>query len=168
MIKLSCLLGCLFLLLNCVAENKWSEIRGRVTGGAMKEVSLYAVADGSLKLCGTVQVGIDSCFGFLLQPEYEGFYTIGSGQLNYPVYLKAGDKVNVVLRRDALQFTGKNTAENMKLAEWETLSATVRKKASFTLGLSSIYTDFFPELELLAKETPKFQAGAFITSSNNR
>ena len=93
----------LFILILCLSlpghAQEYSAIKGFVKGAKLKEVTLYKTVDGSIQACATSRIGADGSFGFLLKPE-TGFYSIGGERLNFPVYLKGGEQVNIDLFRN--------------------------------------------------------------------
>ena len=102
----------LFILILCLSlpghAQEYSAIKGFVKGAKLKEVTLYKTVDGSIQACATSRIGADGSFGFLLKPE-TGFYSIGGERLNFPVYLKGGEQVNIDLLETRAQLTGKNS-----------------------------------------------------------
>src|SRR5215831_2060057 len=79
-----------------------SEIRGIMKPSPKKDINLYCVEDGELKLMATTVLAEDGSFGFLFSPASEGFYAIGHednkmASAQFPVYLKKGDNAEVVI-----------------------------------------------------------------------
>lgn len=111
----------LFILILCLSlpghAQEYSAIKGFVKGAKLKEVTLYKTVDGSIQACATSRIGADGSFGFLLKPE-TGFYSIGGERLNFPVYLKGGEQVNIDLLETRAQLNGKNSKENKTLYSW--------------------------------------------------
>lgn len=144
----------LYLFLFCFSfagqAQKYSAVKGFVKNEKLKEVTLYKTVDGSPQACATAQVGADGSFGFLLKPE-PGFYSIGRDRLNFPVYLKGGEEVNIDLLETRAQLNGRNTKENKMLYRWADYAAEVRLKAVFFELAHSNYEDFFPVFEAYVK-----------------
>ena len=140
----------LFILLLCLAlpgcAQEYSTIKGFVKGAGLKEVTLYKTVDGSPQVYATSRVGADGSYGFLLNPE-PGFYSIGEERLNFPVYLKGGEEVNIALLETRAGLNGKNTKENKALYLWADYAADIRLKSVFFERTLSNYEDFFPEFE---------------------
>src|SRR6188768_2631963 len=91
-----------------------SEIRGIMKSETRKEINLFGVEDGELKLIATTQLGEDGSFGFLFTPPEEGFYALGyndtrQSAAQYPLYLKKGDKAEVTIEGKRIVYTGKQT-----------------------------------------------------------
>ena len=124
----------LFILLLCLAlpgcAQEYSTIKGFVKGAGLKEVTLYKTVDGSPQVYATSRVGADGSYGFLLNPE-PGFYSIGEERLNFPVYLKGGEEVNIDLLETRAGLNGKNTKENKALYLWADYAADIRLKSVF-------------------------------------
>src|SRR4051794_4772827 len=100
-----------------------SEIRGITKSETRKEINLFGVEDGELTLIATTLLGEDGSFGFLFTPAAEGFYAVGYNDLRpssaqYPVYLKKGDKTELMIDGKHMEYTGKQTPENTVLASW--------------------------------------------------
>ena len=144
----------LFILILCLSlpghAQEYSAIKGFVKGAKLKEVTLYKTVDGSIQACATSRIGADGSFGFLLKPE-TGFYSIGEERLNFPVYLKGGEQVNIDLLETRAQLNGKNSKENKTLYSWVDYAANIRLKAVFFELTRSNYEDFFPEFETYVK-----------------
>ena len=144
----------LFILILCLSlpghAQEYSAIKGFVKGAKLKEVTLYKTVDGSIQACATSRIGADGSFGFLLKPE-TGFYSIGGERLNFPVYLKGGEQVNIDLLETRAQLNGKNSKENKTLYSWVDYAANIRLKAVFFELTRSNYEDFFPEFETYVK-----------------
>ena len=144
----------LFILILCLSlpghAQEYSAIKGFVKGAKLKEVTLYKTVDGSIQACATSRIGADGSFGFLLNPE-TGFYSIGGERLNFPVYLKGGEQVNIDLLETRAQLNGKNSKENKTLYSWVDYAANIRLKAVFFELTRSNYEDFFPEFETYVK-----------------
>ena len=144
----------LFILILCLSlpghAQEYSAIKGFVKGAKLKEVTLSKTVDGSIQACATSRIGADGSFGFLLKPE-TGFYSIGGERLNFPVYLKGGEQVNIDLLETRAQLNGKNSKENKTLYSWVDYAANIRLKAVFFELTRSNYEDFFPEFETYVK-----------------
>ena len=144
----------LFILILCLSlpghAQEYSAIKGFVKGAKLKEVTLYKTVDGSIQACATSRIGADGSFGFLLKPE-TGFYSIGGERLNFPVYLKGGEQVNIDLLETRAQLNGKNSKENKTLYSWVDYAANIRLKAVFFELTRSNYEDFFPDFETYVK-----------------
>lgn len=125
------------------------------------DINLLSVADGNTKVISTSVPSKDGLFGFAFNPDYEGFYLIGGPKdtdVQFPVYIKGGEFINVVVDDKSISYEGKLTAENKILAQWVALSQNVRNKSHYWMGNQSVYTDFFPDLETLAAQIPAFIA----------
>ena len=124
----------LFILILCLSlpghAQEYSAIKGFVKGAKLKEVTLYKTVDGSIQACATSRIGADGSFGFQQKPE-TGFYSIGGERLNFPVYLKGGEQVNIDLLETRAQLNGKNSKENKTLYSWVDYAANIRLKAVF-------------------------------------
>ncbi len=144
----------LFILILCLSlpghAQEYSAIKGFVKGAKLKEVTLYKTVDGSIQACATSRIGADGSFGFLLKPE-TGFYSIGEERLNFPVYLKGGEQVNIDLLETRAQLNGKNSKDTKTLYSWVDYAANIRLKAVFFELTRSNYEDFFPEFETYVK-----------------
>src|SRR5688572_9598573 len=138
------------LLFSAGGFAQMSEIRGIIKSETRKDINLFGVEDGELKLIATTQLGEDGSFGFLFTPPSEGFYAVGyndtkPSSAQYPVYLKKGDKAELVIEGKRMKYTGKQTPENTVLASWNGLTEDLKIKSIYFMEspLSS-YKDFFP------------------------
>lgn len=146
------------------AHAQMSEIRGTVNPekATIKEnISLMKIEDGETKVLATTELAADGSFGFMFKPAYEGFYAVGSADMlkgQFPVYLKVGDKAEIVFDAVNAEFVGKNTPENTILSNWANLTKQIKKKSVYFMGGgNSTYVDFFPELTAVAAKADAFR-----------
>ena len=135
-----------FITLSGYAQ-KYTSIQGKVKNDKLKTVTLYKTVDGNIQKQAETQVGEDGSYGFLLAPETPGFYAIGEERLNFILYLKGGEEVNIDLQENKAELNGKNSKENKALYKWEDYAANIRLKSVFFERTMSNYEDFFPEFE---------------------
>lgn len=135
------------IVLPCLAQQKYTAIKGKVESTRLKEVKLFRTVDGDTELYAMTQIGPDGAFGFLFEPKEIGFYSIGDDRLNFPVYVKGGEEVNIDLSETRAKLNGENTEENKMLYLWADLAADVRLKGVFFDRCRSTYEDFFPAFE---------------------
>lgn len=128
-----------------VGAQDYSVIKGHVETDNLKTVALYSTKDGDIQKEAETQVGTDGSYGFLIKPEKPGFYAIGSERMNFILYLKGGEEVNIDLLENKAELNGKNTKENKALYKWEDYAADIRLKSVFFNKTLSTYEDFFPE-----------------------
>ena len=128
-------------------------IKGKVlTPKSYNEVKLFKAVDGKGQVVATTTLSNEGNFGFLYAPEEPGFYALGTDRMNFIIYLKGGEEVNIDLDKADAKLNGKNTKENKALYQWNDFAATVRLKSVNFMFTHSNYKDFFPEFE-------KFLAG---------
>ena len=125
----------------------YTTIQGKADTSAWEKVTLYQTVDGKIQECAATQVGKDGSFGFVLQPEQPGFYAIGDERMNFILYLKGGEEVNIDLAKMKATLNGKNTKENKALYIWEDYANNIRLKSVYFDYVQSTYEDFFPEFE---------------------
>ncbi len=141
------------LIFNLVSFAQMASVSGINQGLNLKpedKINFYAIEDGTLKLLSSTCYGEGGSFGFMYNIKKEGFYAIGNDNImagQFPVYLKPGDAANVTINGLSMHFTGKNSAENIILGKWFTLSDTVRLKSIYFNKGMSTYKDFFPVFE---------------------
>lgn len=128
-----------------VNAQDYSVIKGHVKTDNLKTVVLYATSDGGIQKRAESQINADGSYGFLIKPEKPGFYAIGSERMNFILYLKGGEEVNIDLLENKAELNGKNTKENKALYKWEDYAADIRLKSVFFNKTLSTYEDFFPE-----------------------
>lgn len=110
-----------------------AEVSGRVENpGMYRVVYLFQIVDGETKLIKSNSAKSDGAFVFSFEPAYEGFYMVGgftafAGQ--FPVYLKKGDKAEVMISKGKMDFVGKQTEENTVLSSWNKLN--IEGKSAF-------------------------------------
>ncbi|WP_316748141.1 TlpA disulfide reductase family protein [Pedobacter gandavensis] len=121
-------------LLGLVALLCWSffgfaqtaEISGSVSNPILNRVVyLFQIVDGETKLIKSNSTKNGGAFVFSFEPAYEGFYMIGgftalAGQ--FPLYLKKGDQLELMLSKGKMEFVGKPNEENQVLSSWNKLS----------------------------------------------
>ena len=143
----------LLLFLTCMGvvlyAQKYTEIKGFVKNDRLKEVHLYRVEDGTTHSYASTMVAEDGSYGFLFCPEKPGFYTVGNDkQMDFVVYVKGGDKININILENKAELAGKNTKENVALYKWEDFAADVRLKSVYFILTRSNFKDFFREFYL--------------------
>ena len=132
---------------------KYTEIKGFVKNDRLKEVHLYRVEDGTTHSYASTMVAEDGSYGFLFCPEKPGFYTVGNDkQMDFVVYVKGGDKININILENKAELAGKNTKENVALYKWEDFAADVRLKSVYFMLTISNYKDFFPEFTVFVSK----------------
>ncbi|WP_140939234.1 TlpA family protein disulfide reductase [Sphingobacterium lumbrici] len=138
-----------------------SEIRGVMLTDAKKDISLYAIEEGRAEKLATTRLGENGSFGFLFEPQTEGFFVVGYDKIpdgQYPVYLKRGDKAEIAIDKRQFKFIGKQTPENTVLAKWNELTQTLKVKSVYFMEPPlSTYVDFFPEFTAAALKTDAFR-----------
>ena len=128
-----------------VGAQDYSVIKGYVKTYNLKTIALYATRDGDIQKQAETQINVDGSYGFLIKPEKPGFYAIGNERMNFILFLKGGEEVNVDLLENKAELNGKNTRENKALYKWEDYAANIRLKSVFFNRTLSTYEDFFPE-----------------------
>ncbi len=128
------------------------------------DFSLVAITNGNAKVIATSVLSRDGLFAFAFTPDYEGFYTVGTGakdsDLQFPVYIKGGEHINIVIKDKNIAYEGELTTENRILAQWVALSEVVRNKSHYWQSdFFSTYKDFFPDIEALVAKNMAFIAG---------
>ena len=126
---------------------KYITIKGKVLDPSTKEVKLFKTVDGNLQVVATTSLSSDGSYGFLVSADKPGFYNLGSDRVNFVVYLKSGEEVNVDLERNKAILNGKNSKENKALYIWNDYSSNIRMKSIYYTRSHSTYKDFFPEYE---------------------
>ena len=126
---------------------------------AFKTIVFKKVKDGKTQQAVEGECAEGRYFGFSCIPPYEGIYVVGDGKhLEYPVYLKQGDRVSLYLDQDTAYLVGKKCSrENKILYEWQALSAEVRRIATRIKYMSIDYTTFFPMFETFLEKAHAFQ-----------
>ncbi len=128
-----------------------SNITGTAAPGKIKRIGLFKVLNGRLKEIATAVPDAQGRFGFRFTPEYEGLYSLGSGnpqsqQGLFRFYFKGNEELNLKLDQGAYELTGKNSPENQVLYNWDQQAKPFHDKG-LTPGGMSTYVDFFPEVE---------------------
>lgn len=149
------------LLVSKVSFAQLSEISGVAKNTNDKAINLYSVEDGDLKLVSSTKLSKAGAFGFLIDPEAEGFFVVGNTKPmegKFPVYLKKGDKTEIAIDGKRMKFMGKQTEENSVLSSWTNLTQEIKVKAvHFAEGPMSTYVDFFPEFTKVAAQADAFR-----------
>ena len=152
----------LIFVLCCVrmlVAQEFTAIKGRVTDQWLPQVKLYETIDGVPVVCAVAKVESDGSFGFLVKPKKPGFYVLGEDEkMNFPVYVKGGEEINIELQENKATLVGKNTKENVQLYKWIDYSYNIWFKGVFFNKIISTYEDFFPEYERFIEGLPAFKA----------
>lgn len=156
------------LVLSMGTSTLFAQVPVEITGLLKKKrpaVKLFKVDEGKTVEIANSVPAEGGKFGFLFYPEYEGLYVIGTGTAlspneNYRFYLKAGDKLSLVLDERDYELSGKsNSEENLLLDQWTKLSNPIYQKSINFMGVNSTFVDFFPELEAVAAQSKTFLNG---------
>ena len=152
----------LILVLCCarvLVAQDFTVIKGKVADQWLPQVKLYETIDGMPVVCAVAKVEADGSFGFLVKPEKPGFYVLGEDEkMNFPVYVKGGEEINIELRENKATLVGKNTKENVQLYKWLDYAYNIWLKGVFFQKVVSTYEDFFPEYEQFIDGLPAFKA----------
>ena len=136
----------LLLLCTCTAfAQESSLIKGKIINDAFELVKLFKTVDGDMQAVATTEISADGSYGFYITPDKPGFYTLGNEKLNFLIYLKGGEEVNIDLDRTKAMLNGKNSKENKTLYVWNDYAENVRIKSVNFLFRHSNYKDFFPD-----------------------
>jgi thiol-disulfide isomerase/thioredoxin len=128
-----------------------------------KDINLFCVEDGELKMIATTPLGEDGSFGFLFTPPEEGFYAVGysdtkPSSAQYPLYLKKGDKAEVAIEGKQIKYIGKQTPENTVLSSWNKITEELKIKAIYFMEPPlSTYKDFFPVFTSVLPKAEEFR-----------
>lgn len=137
--------------------NEYSTIKGFADTRKWGKISLFQTVDGNIREYAMTEVGKDGSYGFMIKPEKPGFYALGDDRLNFVIYLKGGEEVNIDLGETKAMLNGKNTKENKALYLWENYAADIRLKSVYFDLTHSTYEDFFPEFETFVSGLDKLK-----------
>lgn len=138
------------------------QVKGTIDKKYAKIVKLFKVVEGNMQEIASALPQADNKFGFTFYPEYEGFYALGTGEINSQTdnltfYFKGGEKLDLTITEFSYDLVGKtNSKENQVLAKWHKESNIVEDKAFSWQRLHSTFVDFFPELEILSQKAKTF------------
>lgn len=143
-----------------VCAQDFTAIKGKVKDQWLSQVKLFKTVDGTPVVCAVSRVEADGSFGFLVKPEKPGFYVIGEDErMNFPVYVKGGEEINIELQENKANLIGKNTRENVQLYKWVEYAYHVWLKSVFFDRVFSTYEDFFPDFEKFVAGLSELKAG---------
>ncbi|SMO38740.1 TlpA family protein disulfide reductase [Solitalea koreensis] len=153
-------------ILNAQAQN-FTEIAGVSKKSKPTEpVKLYKVISGRMEEVAAVTPSANGTFGFSFQPDYTGFYVIGSGHPltirdKYKLYIKGNDKINLELNDSTYVLTGQNTKENEVLNQWSKFTYNIARKSIYFDKIKghSTYVDFFPDFDATLAKAKKWTNG---------
>jgi len=134
------------------ADTKLSVVSGVWNRGGTPTVDLFQVVSGRLEVLSTYVLQEDKKFGFAFEVQKEGFYVIGAGNPRakndkYTFYFKPGDALSIEVNDSIFTLTGKNTEENIVLANWQQYMQPLAFKSIYFWKTMSTYVDFFPLLQ---------------------
>ena len=143
-----------------VCAQDFTAIKGKVKDQWLSQVKLFKTVDGTPVVCAVSRVEADGSFGFLVKPEKPGFYVRGEDErMNFPVYVKGGEEINIELQENKANLIGKNTRENVQLYKWVEYAYHVWLKSVFFDRVFSTYEDFFPDFEKFVAGLSELKAG---------
>lgn len=140
--KISLLLWVLCLSMPLFAQ-KSTTIKGFVKQKRNSIVKLFSVEKGECKTLLTSNIGDDGAYEFSFVPEEPGFYAISDFRVNYPIYVKGGEQINVDLLEKKAVLTGENTRENKALYQWEDFANSIRYQSVVPLVMQTTYIQNF-------------------------
>ncbi|SMO33548.1 TlpA family protein disulfide reductase [Solitalea koreensis] len=144
-----------------------TEIKGVSKKTKPGAVKLYKIVHGSMEEIASSTPNAGGAFKFSFQPEYDGFYVIGSGKasaqdfanVKYKLYVKGKDKINLELNDSTYVLTGKNTKENQVLEQWYKLTYNIEQKSIYRNRPLKTYVDFFSALDAAAIQAKSWTNG---------
>ena len=142
--KISLLL-CVCCMSMVLFAQKTTTIKGFVKQKRNSIVKLFAVENGQCKVLLTTPIKEDGAYSFSFVPEKSGFYAISDFRVNYPIYVKGGEQINIDFWEKKAVLTGENTKENKALYQWEDFANSIRYQSVVTMVLQTTYKEFFPE-----------------------
>ena len=154
----------LAVLLLCVACGfaQTCEISGTAKPATRNVIYLFSIEDGEPKWLASSKLAEDGSFHFSFTPQYEGFYVLGAFKLlggQYPLYLKKGDKAEVAIDGNRIEYPGQQTPENRVLAAWNGLTEGLKRKSVHYMSRpASTYKDFFPAFTAVAAQAGHFRS----------
>lgn len=151
MIKKTILLCTAMLGLLFGQAQQASNINGAFEATPYRKVTLFKVYNGRLVEIATSTPDAQGRFAFRFTPEYEGLYSVGTGNaLNQQdlnrFYFKGGEELNYTMKKGGYDLVGKNSKENEALYNWDKQAQSFKEKGTSPGGMST-YVDFFPEVE---------------------
>lgn len=159
----------LFVLIVSCMSSVWAQefttIKGKMKDQWLPQVKLFKTVDGVPVVCAVTRVEADGSFGFLVKSDEAGFYSLGEDErMNFPVYVKGGEEINIELQENKAILVGKNTKENKQLYKWVDYAYNIWFKSVFFDKVISTYEDFFPDFEEFVMGLPDLKAS--IKSGN--
>lgn len=170
MIKKTVLLCAAVLSLLVAQAQQASNINGSFESTPYKKVTLFKVYNGRLIEIATSTPDTQGRFAFRFTPEYEGLYSVGTGNaLNQTdlnrFYFKGGEEVNYKVKKSGYDLVGKNSKENEALYAWDKQAQSFKEKGTNPGGMST-YVDFFPEVEAFKSKVPAI--GKSVKTGNSK
>lgn len=150
----------------CSATFKIDKSQTTIMGNAklfqVNKLSVFKIWEGDKIEIANMRLVNEGSFGFIIKPEKEGFYALGSSVYNFDVYIKPGDVINVDLNDDTgIELKGKNSPENICLSEWQKMIhplkeivITFQKNES---TYNATYEVFFPLVDDVIKKAEAFK-----------
>ena len=110
---------------------------------ALKSIVLKSVKDGKTWRLAEGMCLNDDYFGFGCVPTYSGIYVVGDGKfMEYPIYLKGGERLSLYLDQDTVYLTGKKCSrENKILYEWLADQTNCHSNKVHVCGLHRLLSD---------------------------
>jgi len=141
------------------------QITGNLNKKRITPVKLFKIDGKPEEIASSIPTA-NGKFGFAFYPETEGLYIVGTGNVNspsdnYTFYFKGGEKLSLIINDSNYELQGNtNSKENVIMAQWFKLTEPLYQKSiNFSRGNSSIFIDFFPQLEEIAGQSKTFLKG---------
>ncbi|WP_164109946.1 MULTISPECIES: TlpA family protein disulfide reductase [Sphingobacterium] len=138
------------------------QVKGTLEKESVSVVKLFKVVNGDMEEIASAIPQADKKFGFTFYPDYEGFYALGTGELNSPTdnltfYFKSGDELELTIKEMSYDLIGTgNSPENKILSNWHKLVNPIEDKAFSWRQIRSTFLDFYPQLDSVNQETKRF------------
>lgn len=128
-----------------------SNAQESIIKGTTKErgtIQLYSIEDGTPMIAQTIEPKADGSFTCSLNVENPGLFCIGKDRKTFfPFYLKKGDNVSLLITKNGVSLTGKNTLENELLFQWEDKISNLRRRVLSYRSLSA--SEILPLFEII-------------------
>lgn len=140
------------------AQTKLTMVQGTMKKEKATAVVIFDVLDGEKIELASARVNKQQQFAFALPDIKNGFYYLSDQNKRalVRVYIKSGDKINIVLADDEYQLT-MPTPENKILKEWADFSYPVTQMSVFPRKDTVTYASFFPTLNAFLPKAEAFK-----------
>ncbi|MGL5683811.1 MAG: TlpA disulfide reductase family protein, partial [Marinifilaceae bacterium] len=150
------LLAYFVIITSSLFAQKETTIQGTLNSKIKERVFLHTIKEGQMYEYASTNVTPNGEFGFIIKPNKEQPYIIGTRNYKNTIWIKPGEHIQIELNSAKIKFKGKISKENNALEEWANATTTVKEKTIYAPRPWTTFTDFFQDLDTLQQASKTY------------